>query len=175
MDQDDPPPSLKRKTRPSDSSVSGSKKKKGKAREGQRPSKHARLSDSYDDAPLPFTDSSPPSTLHRRPTSDQVGTLFTKDDGQPHTFFVQIEIRNRSKLADAIKVRRSHSSNFRTLDEQCGILEKWWQDSARHRYSRFRHLGTPLPEELRGMAATVQLLRQSPHQAPVDLSQRGSR
>ncbi|KAI1788757.1 hypothetical protein LXA43DRAFT_624382 [Ganoderma leucocontextum] len=103
MDKDEPPPSLKRKVRPTDPSASNSKKKKGKAREGGRPSKHARLSESYDEAPLPFANSSPPATQRRRPTSDQIGTLFTKDDGEPYTFFAQIEIRSRTKLADAIK------------------------------------------------------------------------
>ncbi|PIL31877.1 hypothetical protein GSI_06581 [Ganoderma sinense ZZ0214-1] len=103
MDQDDPSPSLKRKTRPSDASGSGSKKKKGKAREGDRPLKHARLSESCDEAPLPFSDSPPPATQHRRQTSDHIGSLFVKHNGHPYTFFVQIEIRNRSKLADAIK------------------------------------------------------------------------
>lgn len=113
MDQDDPSPSLKRKARPSDTSASGPKKKKGKAREGERPSKHHRRSESYDEAPLPFTKSPPPSAQHRRPTSDQVESLFVKDDGQPYTFFVQIEIRNRAKLADAIKVRRFYSLHLR--------------------------------------------------------------
>lgn len=130
MDQDDPSPSLKRKTRPSDASTSGPKKKKGKAREGERPLKHHRRSESYDEAPLPFAKSPPPAIQHRRPTSDQVESLFVKDDGHPYTFFVQIEIRNRAKLADAIKVRHCHSSHFRALDEQSVSPEKRRQDSS---------------------------------------------
>ena len=159
MDQDETPSSLKRKVRPSDSSASGFKKKKEKARERRRPSKHARLSDSYDEVPLPFTNSSPlPASQRHQPTSDQVEGLFTKDDGTPYAFFVQIETRNRTKLADSIKVRRFYSCNSRTVDEQRIVPEKRREDSFRSSQSRFRHLSTPQPEELRGMASTVQLL-----------------
>ncbi len=31
--------------------------------------------------------------------------LFTKRPGEPYLFFVQVEIRNRAKIADPIKVR----------------------------------------------------------------------
>ncbi|KAI0335181.1 hypothetical protein GY45DRAFT_886398 [Cubamyces sp. BRFM 1775] len=93
-------PSLKRKS-PSQERASGSSRKS--RANGERSAKHRRVSYPSDEPALPFPDSTPPSTQPARGAYSSKGKLFGKDDGEPYTFFVQVDLRPRTKIADAIK------------------------------------------------------------------------
>ncbi|KAL7285377.1 hypothetical protein ACG7TL_000472 [Trametes sanguinea] len=101
-------PSLKRKSPSVDrppSSSSGRQSVLGRTESG-RSVKHPRLSHTYpaDEPPLPFADASPVSTKTRHDSSSaHEKKLFAKEDGEPCKFFVQVDIRPRTKIADAIK------------------------------------------------------------------------
>ncbi|KAH9898309.1 hypothetical protein C8Q73DRAFT_394763 [Cubamyces lactineus] len=92
--------SLKRKS-PSLERASNSGRKS--RTNGERSAKHRRISYPSDDPALPFPDSPPPSTQPSRDAYSSKGKLFGKDNGEPYTFFVQIDLRPRTKIADAIK------------------------------------------------------------------------
>ena len=99
-------PSLKRKSPSLDPNSSSGRKSRAN---GERSAKHRRVSYPSDEPALPFPDSTPPST-QPRDTFSSKGKLFGKDNGEPYTFFVQIDLRPRTKIADAIKVRMSNVS-----------------------------------------------------------------
>ncbi|KAJ8495603.1 hypothetical protein ONZ51_g1599 [Trametes cubensis] len=92
-------PSLKRKSPSLDPNSSSGRKSRAN---GERSAKHRRVSYPSDEPALPFPDSTPPST-QPRDTFSSKGKLFGKDNGEPYTFFVQIDLRPRTKIADAIK------------------------------------------------------------------------
>ncbi|CDO71644.1 hypothetical protein BN946_scf184911.g115 [Trametes cinnabarina] len=72
--------------------------------ENERFAKYRRTSYPPDEPPLPYADTSPISNQTRRDVSRAHSKqLFTKQDGEPCKFFVQIDIRPRTKIADAIK------------------------------------------------------------------------
>ncbi|KAI0375090.1 hypothetical protein BV20DRAFT_960154 [Pilatotrama ljubarskyi] len=76
----------------------------GKERaDGGRSSKQRRVSYPTDEPPLPYQESPPPSTQPRRDPTGSHAKLFVKGNEEPYKFFVQIDIRPRTKIADAIK------------------------------------------------------------------------
>ncbi|KAI0651943.1 hypothetical protein C8Q79DRAFT_68446 [Trametes meyenii] len=96
--------SLKRKSPSIGRPPSSASHKKGKGRaDGERATKQRRVSYPTDDPILPYRDATPPSTQPRRVVSESRRQLFAKDDGTPYFFFVQIDIRPRTRIADAIK------------------------------------------------------------------------
>ena len=104
MDTDSSLPHKRRGPPPDSTPLS----KKGKKRAEGRPSKQPRRSQVHED------DYSPPPqpSQSRRASTGQVGlqsqsqsNLFMKTFDEPYQFYVQVEIRNRSRIADAIKVR----------------------------------------------------------------------
>ncbi|KAI0639493.1 hypothetical protein C8Q77DRAFT_1152470 [Trametes polyzona] len=98
------PTSLKRKSPSLDPSSASGSRRTGKARaDGDRSTKQRRVSYPSDEAALPHTDSPPPSTQPHRASSDAEVKLFEHEDGEPIKFYVQIDIRPRTKIADAIK------------------------------------------------------------------------
>ncbi|TBU35346.1 hypothetical protein BD311DRAFT_746010 [Dichomitus squalens] len=99
MDEDEKSPPLKRKTKSADPSASGAAQKKGRTGEEGRPSKHRRVSDPYE-LPLPYPHSSPPPPTQLPDTRRR---LFTKANGEPSQFWVPVPVRNRLKIAEAIK------------------------------------------------------------------------
>lgn len=96
--------------RKSPSVDSGRRAGKGRA-DGERSSKQRRVSYQEDEAPLPYPDSTPPSAQHRHEAASSVGQLFAQEDGEPYKFYVQIDIRPRTKIADAIKVSIERTLN----------------------------------------------------------------
>ncbi|KAI0361517.1 hypothetical protein OH77DRAFT_1417783 [Trametes cingulata] len=93
-------PSLKRKS----PSMDGGPRKAGKERaDGRHSSKQRRVSYPTDEPPLPYPNATPPSTQARHDASSTHEKLFMNDDGEPYKFFVQIDIRPRTRIADAIK------------------------------------------------------------------------
>ncbi|KAI0778276.1 hypothetical protein BD413DRAFT_508065 [Trametes elegans] len=95
--------SLKRRSPAGDGEPSGSSRKHGKRRaDGERAAKQRRVSYPSDEPALPYPDLSP-SDFHDRDPIGLQGMLFVQDDGEPYKFFVQIDIRPRTKIADAIK------------------------------------------------------------------------
>ncbi|KAI0669806.1 hypothetical protein C8Q78DRAFT_146298 [Trametes maxima] len=97
-------PSLKRRSPSIDRPSPSASRKKGKGRaDGERSNKHRRISYSADNPVLPYQNASPPSTQPSRVISESRRQLFAKDDGTPYFFFVQIDIRPRTRIADAIK------------------------------------------------------------------------
>ena len=97
-----------RKYKASSLGPSFSSKKKGKSRGDERPSKRSRYSDSSDDEGYPA-----PAT-HNRPSSGKdTNGIFVKETGEPYKLYVQVEMRNRSKTADIIKVRRITSPGMK--------------------------------------------------------------
>ncbi|KAH9858103.1 hypothetical protein C2E23DRAFT_163989 [Lenzites betulinus] len=95
------PTSHKRKSVSADQGPASLDRRAGKGRANdERSAKHRRISNSVDET-LPYPDSSP--SQPRREASSSRGKLFADEDGEPYKFFVQIDIRPRTKIADAIK------------------------------------------------------------------------
>ncbi|KAJ2965345.1 hypothetical protein NUW54_g14149 [Trametes sanguinea] len=101
-------PSLKRKSPSVDRPPPSSSRRQsdiGRTDNG-RAAKHPRLSypDPTDEPMLPFAEASPISPKARRESSSAQGKkLFARENGEPCKFFVQVDIRPRTRIADAIK------------------------------------------------------------------------
>ncbi|KAI0825043.1 hypothetical protein BC628DRAFT_1321028 [Trametes gibbosa] len=95
--------SHKRKSKSADQGSASSDRHAGNARaDRERSAKHRRISSPSNDA-LPDPDSSPSSAQPRRELPSSHGKLFADEDGQPYKFYVQVDIRPRTKIAAAIK------------------------------------------------------------------------
>ncbi|KAI8990522.1 hypothetical protein BD414DRAFT_483911 [Trametes punicea] len=99
-------PSLKRKSPSMDRVPStSSRSKAGMSRtDSEHSMKHRRVSHPIEEPLLPFPEASPVLMHTRRePSSPQGRKLFAKENEEPYKFFVQVDIRPRTKIADAIK------------------------------------------------------------------------
>lgn len=102
--QDVRPTSRKRKSPATEKASTSRRAGKGRA-DDERSHKQRRVSYTPDEAPLLYPDATPHSPQPRREPSSSLGKLFAQEDGEPYKFYVQIDIRPRTKIADAIKVR----------------------------------------------------------------------
>lgn len=126
--QDVRPTSRKRKSPATDKASTSRRAGKGRA-DGERSHKQRRVSHPPYEAPLLYPDATPHSPQPQREPSSSLGKLFAQEDGEPYKFYVQIDIRPRTKIADAIKVR-----DYSTLRADIDNLsvEEWREARARH-------------------------------------------